>query len=59
MSEFLFDEGSNAANQTLADRARFELSPEKWAGISDGSGPAHQRQARAELNRPEIELTLN
>ncbi len=30
VSEFLLDAGINAANQTLADRSRFELSPEKW-----------------------------
>ena len=30
VSEFLLDAGINAANQTLADRTRFELSPEKW-----------------------------
>ncbi len=30
VSEFLLDAGINAANQTLADRTHFELSPEKW-----------------------------
>jgi uncharacterized protein (DUF1778 family) len=30
VSEFLLDAGIIAANQTLADRARFELSDEKW-----------------------------
>jgi uncharacterized protein (DUF1778 family) len=30
VSEFLLDAGINAANQTLADRARFELSTESW-----------------------------
>jgi uncharacterized protein (DUF1778 family) len=30
VSEFLLDAGINAANQTLADRTRFELSDEKW-----------------------------
>ena len=30
VSEFLLDAGIVAANQTLADRLRFELSPEKW-----------------------------
>ena len=30
VSEFLLDAGMNAANQTLADRVRFELSTEKW-----------------------------
>ena len=30
VSEFLLDAGINAANQTLADRSRFELTPEKW-----------------------------
>lgn len=30
VSEFLLDAGIQAANQMLADRLRFELSPEKW-----------------------------
>jgi uncharacterized protein (DUF1778 family) len=30
VSEFLLDAGINAANQTLADRLRFELSPQQW-----------------------------
>ncbi len=30
VSEFLLDAGIVAANQTLADRTRFELVPEKW-----------------------------
>ena len=30
VSEFLLDAGIMAANQTLADRARFELSDEQW-----------------------------
>lgn len=30
VSEFLLDAGIIAANQTLADRARFELSAEQW-----------------------------
>ena len=30
VSEFLLDAGIIAANQTLADRARFELSDEQW-----------------------------
>ena len=30
VSEFLLDAGIMAANQTLADRTRFELPPEKW-----------------------------
>ena len=30
VSEFLLDAGIIAANQTLAERLRFELSPEKW-----------------------------
>jgi uncharacterized protein (DUF1778 family) len=33
VSEFLLDEGINAANQTLADRTRFELSDEKWSAF--------------------------
>ena len=30
VSEFLLEAGIVAANQTLADRLRFELSPDKW-----------------------------
>ena len=30
VSEFLLDAGIIAANQTLADRTRFELMPEQW-----------------------------
>jgi uncharacterized protein (DUF1778 family) len=30
VSEFLLDAGIMAANQTLADRTRFELSDEQW-----------------------------
>lgn len=30
VSEFLLDAGIIAANQTLADRTRFELSAEQW-----------------------------
>jgi uncharacterized protein (DUF1778 family) len=30
VSEFLLDAGIQAANQTLADRTRFELSPAQW-----------------------------
>ena len=30
VSEFLLDAGIVAANQTLADRTRFELSDEQW-----------------------------
>ena len=30
VSEFLLDAGINAANQTLADRRRFDLSEEQW-----------------------------
>jgi uncharacterized protein (DUF1778 family) len=30
VSEFLLDAGIVAANQTLADRLRFELTPDKW-----------------------------
>lgn len=40
VSEFLLDAGIQAANQTLADRLRFELPPEKWEAF------------QAELERP-------
>lgn len=31
VSEFLLDAGIVAANQTLADRLRFELTPTEWS----------------------------
>jgi len=40
VSEFLLDAGIIAANQTLADRTRFELSQDKW------------REFQAALDRP-------
>ena len=40
VSEFLLDAGVIAANQTLADRTRFELPPEQW------------REFQAALDRP-------
>ena len=40
VSEFLLDAGIVAANQALADRTRFDLSPEKW------------REFQAALDRP-------
>ena len=40
VSEFLLEAGIIAANQTLADRTRFELSPAKW------------REFQAALDRP-------
>ena len=33
VSEFLLDAGIVAANHTLADRLRFELSPEQWTAF--------------------------
>lgn len=33
VSEFLLDAGIVAANQTLADRLRFELPPDQWAAF--------------------------
>ena len=33
VSEFLLDAGIMAANQTLADRTRFELSAQRWLAI--------------------------
>ncbi len=40
VSEFLLDAGIIAANQTLADRTRFELTADKW------------REFQAALDRP-------
>lgn len=33
VSEFLLDAGIVAANQTLAARVRFELTPQQWAAF--------------------------
>ena len=33
VSEFLLEAGINAANQTLAGRLRFELTPDKWGAF--------------------------
>lgn len=33
VSEFLLEAGIVAANQTLADRLRFELAPDQWAAF--------------------------
>jgi uncharacterized protein (DUF1778 family) len=35
VSEFLLDAGIIAANQTLADRLRFELSPDSWNAFQE------------------------
>lgn len=35
VSEFLLDAGIIAANQTLTDRARFELSAEQWLAFQN------------------------
>lgn len=33
VSEFLLEAGIVAANQTLADRLRFELTPDQWSAF--------------------------
>ena len=38
VSEFLLDAGIMAANQTLADSSRFELSDEKWLAFQAALG---------------------
>jgi uncharacterized protein (DUF1778 family) len=45
VSEFLLDAGINAANQTLADRTRFELSPEAWLAFQTALNQFLQRFA--------------
>jgi uncharacterized protein (DUF1778 family) len=37
VSEFLLEAGIIAANRTLADRARFELSDEQWQAFQAAS----------------------
>ena len=44
VSEFLLDAGIVAANQTLADRTRFELSPEQWRAFQAAlDGPVRSK----------------
>ncbi len=54
VSEFLLDAGIVAANQTLADRLRFELSPEKWEAFQAALDKpvAAKPQLKKLLNEP-------
>lgn len=52
VSEFLLDAGVIAANQTLADRTRFELQPEQWEAFQ----AALDRPVRA---KPKLHKLLN
>ena len=46
VSEFLLDAGIIAANQTLADRTRFELSDEQWLAFQAAlDQPVHHQAA--------------
>jgi len=54
VSEFLLDAGIVAANQTLADRLRFELTPEKWDAFQAALDQPVSAKPRLEklLNEP-------
>lgn len=52
VSEFLLDAGIVAANQTLADRLRFELAPDRW----DAFQAALERPVAA---KPRLKKLLN
>jgi hypothetical protein len=43
VSEFLLDAGITAANQTLADRARFELGAEQWKAFQAALCPGQSK----------------
>jgi uncharacterized protein (DUF1778 family) len=48
VSEFLLDAGIIAANQPLADRARFDLSDEEWLAFQTALDQRCERQAQAQ-----------
>lgn len=50
VSEFLLDAGITAANQTLADRRRFELDETSWAAFQQ----ALDRPVQAKLQLAEL-----
>jgi len=52
VSEFLLEAGINAANQTLAERLRFELAPAQW----DAFQQALDRPVQA---KPQLAKLLN
>lgn len=52
VSEFLLEAGIIAANQTLADRLRFELTQEKW----DAFQAAMDRPVKS---KPKLKALLN
>ncbi len=54
VSEFLLEAGIVAANQTLADRLRFELIPEKWDAFQAALDQPVSAKPRLEklLNEP-------
>jgi len=50
VSEFLLDAGITAANQTLADRRRFELDETSWAAFQQAlDRPVHTKPRLAKL----------
>jgi len=50
VSEFLLDAGITAANQTLADRRRFELDETSWAAFQQAlDRPVQAKPRLAEL----------
>ena len=52
VSEFLLEAGINAANQTLADRLRFELTPDKWVAFQAALD-------RPVVSKPKLKQLLN
>ena len=52
VSEFLLEAGINAANQTLADRLRFELTPDKWVAFQAALD-------RSVVSKPKLKQLLN
>jgi len=48
VSEFLLDAGITAANQTLADRRRFELDDEQWQAFQQALERPVKSQPRLE-----------
>ncbi len=52
VSEFLLDAGITAANQTLADRTRFELGPQQWEAF-------HAALDRPVIAKPKLKKLLS
>lgn len=59
VSEFLLDAGIMAANQSLADRRRFELEDEQWLAFTVAlerpvASPASKARLRILLSTPSV-----